>query len=79
MDELYAKIVAGPNRKVGFIGAGNYDAVSHVLPTNTEPTYITDSTELEGKVNDGTLLASYISESTASTTGNRVVYETGVM
>jgi len=79
MDELYNKIVAGPNRKVGFIGAGNYDAVSHVLPTNTEPTYITDSTELEGKVDDGTLLASYISESTASTAGNRAVYESGVI
>jgi len=79
MDKLYAKIVAGPNRKVGFIGAGNYDAVSHVLPANVEPTYITDSVALEASVNDGTLLASYISESTANTAGNRVVYETGVI
>jgi len=79
MDKLYEKIIAGPNRKVGFIGAGNYDAVSHVLPTNTEPTYITDSAELERQVDDGTLLASYISESNASTAGNRLVYETGVI
>jgi len=79
MDQLYAKIVAGPNRKVGFIGSGNYDAVSHVLPANVQPTYITDSIELENRVDDGTLLASYISESTANTAGNRVVYESGVI
>jgi len=79
MDQLYEKILAGPNRKVGFIGAGNYDAVSHVLPANVEPTYITDSAQLEGKVVDGTLLASYISESTATATAGRTVYETGVI
>lgn len=79
MDELYNKIVSGPNRKVGFIGAGNFDAVSHVLPTNVEPTYITDSATMEQQVNDGTLLASYISEASASESATHYVYETGVI
>eukprot|EP00746_Dinoflagellata_sp_MGD_P058681 gnl/MRDRNA2_/MRDRNA2_25092_c0_seq1.p1 gnl/MRDRNA2_/MRDRNA2_25092_c0~~gnl/MRDRNA2_/MRDRNA2_25092_c0_seq1.p1 ORF type:complete len:368 (+),score=55.32 gnl/MRDRNA2_/MRDRNA2_25092_c0_seq1:104-1207(+) len=79
MDELYQKVVQGPNRKVGFIGAGNYDSVSHVLPANIEPIYITDSAVLEERVNDGTLLAAWISEASASDTTNYVVYETGVI
>jgi hypothetical protein len=79
MDNLYDRIASGPNRKVGFIGAGNYDAVSHILPSNVQPTYITDSSILEEQVDNGTLLASYISESSASSTASRVVYETGVI
>jgi hypothetical protein len=79
MDELYSRIVAGPNRKVGFIGAGNFDAVSHLLPANVEPVYITDSGKLEGKVDDGTLLASYISEGESQTTATRRSYATGVI
>jgi hypothetical protein len=79
MDGLYDKIVQGPNRRLGFIGAGNYDAVSHVLPSNVEPVYITDSDMLEKAVDNGTLLASYISEGSASEAGTRFVYETGVV
>jgi len=79
MDALYDKIVQGPNRRVGFIGAGNYDAVSHVLPSNVEPVYITDSKAMEEAVNDGTLLASYISESSPSESATRFVYESGVI
>lgn len=79
MDDLYDKVVQGPNRRVGFIGAGNYDAVSHVLPSNVQPVYITDSKVLEEAVNNGTLLASYISESSASESATRFVYETGVI
>jgi len=79
MDGLYEKIVQGPNQKVGFIGAGNYDSVSHVLPANVEPVFITDADTLESQVDDGTLLASYISEASASDSTTRTVYETGVI
>jgi hypothetical protein len=79
IDNLYDKIVQGPNRKVGFIGAGNYDAVSHILPSSVQPIYITDSTILEQEVDNGTLLASYISEGSASETSTRFVYSTGVI
>jgi hypothetical protein len=79
MDQLYSKIVSGPNRKVGFIGAGNFDAVSHVLPTNVEPIYITESATMEQQVNDGTLLARYISEASATESDTHFVYETGVI
>lgn len=79
MDKLYEKIVQGPNRKVGFIGAGNFDAVSHVLPSNVEPVYITDSASLAQQVDDGTLLARYISEASASESATHSVYETGVI
>lgn len=79
MDDLYNKILAGPNHKVGFIGAGNFDAVSHVLPANTAPIYITAFAELEEAVANGTLLAYYESEGSASDTATSVVYETGVI
>mmetsp|Transcript_132154 Transcript_132154/g.243059 ORF Transcript_132154/g.243059 Transcript_132154/m.243059 type:complete len:397 (+) Transcript_132154:90-1280(+) len=79
MDNLYQKIVQGPNRKVGFIGAGNFDAVSHLLPANVEPIFITASNVLQESVDNGTLLASYISEASASETATRFVYETGVI
>mmetsp|Transcript_45373 Transcript_45373/g.98679 ORF Transcript_45373/g.98679 Transcript_45373/m.98679 type:complete len:402 (+) Transcript_45373:76-1281(+) len=79
MTDLFNRIVDGPNRKVGFIGQGNFDAVSHILPANVEPTFVTDSDELIAKVDSGELLARYISEGEAAVTGGRTIYETGVI
>lgn len=79
VDELYAKITQGPNRRVGFIGAGNYDAVSHLLPATVQPIYITDAATLDARVADGTLLAKYISEATASSSATRFVYASGLI
>ena len=62
LDALFDAIEAGPNRAVGFVGKGNYDAVSSMLPDSVTPTYITNSTELAQNVASGVLVAGYVSE-----------------
>jgi len=81
MDDLYEKISQGPIRKIGFIGEGNYDSVSHLLPANVDPVYEREQTNLDDLLDGGIILAYYISESggPSSASAGRVIYETGVI
>ena len=49
-DDLFAALTSGENKKVGFIGNGNYDSVSHLLPPDVNVTLITNSSDMEAQV-----------------------------
>lgn len=68
-------------RSVGFIGSGNYDAVSAMLPSTTKPTIEKDNTMIQAGVLAGELIAGYLSEGSpknASALG-LTVFETGIV
>jgi hypothetical protein len=63
-DKLYAAL-GGPNKAVGFIGQGNYDSVSHLLPPSPAELatlFYTNSSDMEANVDSGALVAGYNSE-----------------
>jgi hypothetical protein len=78
-DELYDKLVAGPNRAVGFIGQGNYDAVSALLPDSTAPNFVTNASEMRQLVLSGALVAGYISEGEPDDPASFHTFETGII
>ena len=49
-DKLFAALVGGENKAVGFIGSGNYDSVSHLLPPDVDVVYKTNSSDIEALV-----------------------------
>ena len=49
-DKLFAALVGGENKAVGFIGSGNYDSVSHLLPSDVTVTIVTNSSNMEALV-----------------------------
>ena len=49
-DKLFAALVGGENKAVGFIGSGNYDSVSHLLPPGVNATLVTNSSDMEALV-----------------------------
>ena len=49
-DKLFTALSNGPNKAVGFIGSGNYDSVSHLLPPDVNVTLITNSSDMEAMV-----------------------------
>ena len=49
-DDLFAALTSGENKKVGFIGNGNYDSVSHLLPPDVNVTLVTNSSDMEAMV-----------------------------
>ena len=57
-------------RFTGFIGSGNYDSVSHLLPTDVTVTLVTNASVMEANVKSGALVAGYNSE---GTTGDNAV------
>jgi hypothetical protein len=78
-DQLYNAIVAGPNRAVGFIGQGNYDAVSALLPSSVTPTFVTANSDIEANVLSGALVAGYLSEGESSDPTLFETFETGII
>lgn len=78
-DELYTKISDGPNRAVGFIGQGNYDAVSNMLPDSVTPTFVTNATDMAANVLSGALVAGYVSEGLPPNPTAFEVFETGII
>lgn len=79
-DLLWDKIVAGPNRAVGFIGKGNYDAVSALLPDTTSPSYVTNSSDMVANVRSGSLVAGYLSEGTGGLDPSEFdLFDTGII
>ena len=49
-DKLFTALSNGPNKAVGFIGSGNYDSVSHLLPSDVTVTIVTNSSNMEALV-----------------------------
>ena len=79
VDELYTRLAGGPNRAVGFIGQGNYDAVSAMLPESVSPTYVTNSSDMVANVLSGALVAGYVSEGTPPSPELFDTFETGIV
>lgn len=87
LDDLVAQISAADDsqvsaRSVGFIGKGNYDSNSAVLPASTAPQYLTNHTEMEQAVNNDPpgLVAGYLSEGfPPNMRDNFEVFPTGFM
>ena len=79
-DELYNAILSGPARQVGFIGQGNYDSVSSILPDNVIDTIVDEGDDaIAAMVLDGSLLAGYISEGSPPDAAQFNVFETGIV
>ena len=79
-DELYNAILSGPDRQVGFIGSGNYDSVSSILPDNVIDTIVDEGDDaIAAMVLDGSLLAGYISEGAPPDAAQFNVFETGIV
>ena len=49
-NKLFTALSNGPNKAVGFIGSGNYDSVSHLLPSDVTVTIVTNSSNMEALV-----------------------------
>ena len=69
-DALFTALNTGNNKAVGFIGSGNYDSVSHLLPADVTVTLVTNASVMEANVKSGALVAGYNSE---GTTGDNAV------
>lgn len=65
-DALFNALSTGNNKAVGFIGSGNYDSVSHLLPADVTVTLVTNASVMEANVKSGVLVAGYNSEGTTS-------------
>ena len=80
VDQLYDVLQAGPNRNVGFIGSGNYDSVSAILPDNVSPSYDTNATDMARNVMSGAHVAGYSSEGNPpAEDGDFEVFGTGIV
>lgn len=62
LNELYDAIEAGPNRKVGFLSMGNFQAVRNTLPTNVEPVIVPSVHQLSTLITNNTLLAGLLTQ-----------------
>lgn len=62
LNELYDAIEAGPNRKVGFLSLGNYQAVKNTLPASVQPTVVGTVDLLNTLINNGTLIAGLLTQ-----------------
>jgi len=78
-DELNAALTAGTNKAVGFIGSGNYDSVSHLLPPSVTMTIVTNSSDMEALVKDGALVAGYNSEGKTGNDTDFSLFATGIV
>eukprot|EP00211_Chloroparvula_japonica_P007355 CAMPEP_0119126680 /NCGR_PEP_ID=MMETSP1310-20130426/5511_1 /TAXON_ID=464262 /ORGANISM="Genus nov. species nov., Strain RCC2339" /LENGTH=323 /DNA_ID=CAMNT_0007116851 /DNA_START=141 /DNA_END=1109 /DNA_ORIENTATION=- len=67
VEQLYVAINSGDNKKVGFLGQGNYDSVAFILPTGVEPIFYTETDDVEADVASGELIAGLFSGLPAQT------------
>mmetsp|Transcript_27901 Transcript_27901/g.53097 ORF Transcript_27901/g.53097 Transcript_27901/m.53097 type:complete len:349 (+) Transcript_27901:97-1143(+) len=79
MDELINEIDTTENKSVGFIGQGNYDSNKALLPESVQQTFVTNSTYMENQVEDGKLLAGYVSEGFPSDPDRFNVFPNGIV
>ena len=66
LPSLYAAIVKGPNRKVGFLTQANYNAVRNVLPSNVDVVIAGDEITLNGLIDKNTVLAGLLTQTPKS-------------
>lgn len=79
-EQLYNAILSGPSRQVGFIGKGNYDSVSSILPDNVIDTIVDEGdAAIAAMVANGALLAGYVSEGAPPDAAQFNVFETGIV
>lgn len=78
-DKLFTALTNGPNKAVGFIGTGNYDSVSHLLPPDVTVTLVTNSSAMEANVASGALVAGYNSEGTTGDDAAFKLFATGIV
>jgi len=79
-DQLYDAIVANSNKAIGFIGKGNYDSVSHLLPDTVSVTISTNFSDMEANVLSGALVAGYQSEGAGNMNATEFnQFETGII
>lgn len=62
LNELYDTIEAGPNRKVGFLSMGNFQAVRNTLPTSVEPVIVPSVNQLSALINNDTVVAGLLTQ-----------------
>lgn len=79
VDELSRRLAADTSLMLGFIGKGNFDAVSAILPPTTVPAYLTNESYIEQKVLNGGVLAGYVSEGGPPKSALFDVFETGII
>jgi hypothetical protein len=78
-DALFTALNTGNNKAVGFIGSGNYDSVSHLLPADVTVTLVTNASVMEALVKDGALVAGYNSEGTTGDDAAFNLFATGIV
>jgi len=78
-DKLFTALSNGPNKAVGFIGSGNYDSVSHLLPSDVTVTIVTNSSNMEALVKNGALVAGYNSEGVTGDDAAFSLFATGIV
>jgi len=79
LEELYSHLESSSFRAVGFIGQGNFDAVSSILPTATQPLFFPNETEIVANVHGGALVAGYSSEGNPPEASSFHVFSTGIV
>eukprot|EP00959_Pyramimonas_sp_CCMP1952_P020316 428613-Pyramimonas_sp.AAC.1 len=80
LGELYNAINTGDNKDVGFIGAGNAQSVSSILPKNTFfKDSITNGTQLASQVDNSQIIAGYVSEGEPPNPERFFVIPTGIV
>lgn len=62
LQQLVDRIEGQASATLGFIGQGNYDAVSSILPENAAPLFLTEQSEISSGVDSDAILAGYLSE-----------------
>jgi hypothetical protein len=79
LDALNSAIASGGNKKIGFIGQGNYDSVKDILDDTAVPVFETDGVTLANQVADGTLIAGYVSEGAPPDSSRFMEISTGII
>jgi len=79
VDLLFDALTADTSLMVGFIGQGNYDSVSAILPATTVTAMLTNDSYIEAKVRSGQVIAGYVSEGAPPDAGEFEVFETGIV
>jgi hypothetical protein len=79
MSDLVSYLESSPLRTVGFIGQGNFDSVSAVLPVDTQPLFFPNETEIVLNVHAGGIVAGYSSEGSPPEADTFNVFPTGIV
>eukprot|EP00873_Tetraselmis_striata_P028745 jgi/Tetstr1/449009/TSEL_036234.t1 len=80
VDQLVNTLETGQVQALGFIGQGNYDAVSSILPKSASPLFLTNQSDISAHVDSGAIIAGYLSEGDSDDLGaNYKVFPSGII